>query len=254
MPDLMIKGGLTYRIISDHLGSPRLVVNSSDGTVVQRMSFDEFGNILEDSNPGFQPFGFAGGLYDQDTKLVRFGARDYSSVDGRWTSKDPIRFRGGTNIYVYVENDPINLTDPNGLGGTVHYPCYTKKGGSKAWRNNNPGNIRAGAKAIKLGAVGQNGGMAVFPTIEAGIEAQKAVLAETYGNMSVTDMVQDYAPPVENNTQQYLDNLASFGIDTAGNVGDQIDALQQAMAQEEGWKTGDSIPEPSNGNDCGCGQ
>jgi hypothetical protein len=33
--------------------------------------------VTADTNPGFQPFGFAGGLYDQDTKLVRFGARDY---------------------------------------------------------------------------------------------------------------------------------------------------------------------------------
>jgi uncharacterized protein RhaS with RHS repeats len=35
---------------------------------------------------------------------------------GRWTSKDPIRFNGGdTNLFGYVLNDPINLTDPNGL-------------------------------------------------------------------------------------------------------------------------------------------
>ena len=34
------------------------------------------GNITSDTNPGFQPFGFAGGLYDTDTGLTRFGARD----------------------------------------------------------------------------------------------------------------------------------------------------------------------------------
>jgi RHS repeat-associated protein len=116
VPDFIIKGGVTYRIISDHLGSPRLVVDTVTGAVVQTMDYDEFGNVIADTNPEFQPFGFAGGLYDTDTKLVRFGARDYDAEIGRWTSKDPIRFAGGdNNLYGYVFNDPINLVDFDGL-------------------------------------------------------------------------------------------------------------------------------------------
>jgi len=116
VPDYLVKGGNTYRIISDHLGSPRLVMNTTDGSIVQRMDFDEFGNITQDTNPGFQPFGFAGGLYDQHTRLTRFGARDYDPETGRWTAKDPIRFAGGdTNLYGYVVNDPVNFVDPLGL-------------------------------------------------------------------------------------------------------------------------------------------
>ena len=69
-----------------------------------------------DTNPGFQPFGFAGGLYDPDTKLVRFGARDYDAQTGRWTTKDPIWFAGGqANLYAYVHSDPLNRTDASGL-------------------------------------------------------------------------------------------------------------------------------------------
>jgi RHS repeat-associated protein len=99
----MVRGGTTYRLISDHLGSVRLVVDASDGTVLQRMDYDEFGNVLQDTNPGFQPFGFAGGIYDRDTGLVRFGARDYEPETGRWTAKDPIRFLArDTNLYGYV--------------------------------------------------------------------------------------------------------------------------------------------------------
>ena len=116
IPDLMIKAEITYRIISDHLGSPRLVVNTSDGTVVQAIEYDEWGNVLSDTNPGFMPFAFAGGLHDRDTKLVRFGARDYDPEIGRWTSKDPIRFGGGDpNLYGYVLNDPLNFIDYEGL-------------------------------------------------------------------------------------------------------------------------------------------
>ncbi|MEN8170596.1 MAG: RHS repeat-associated core domain-containing protein [Pseudomonadota bacterium] len=114
VPDYMVKEGVSYRILSDHLGSPRLVVNSATGEIVQRMDFDEFGNVINDTNPGFQPFGFAGGIYDLHTGLVRFGARDYDAVIGRWTSKDPIRFAGGMNVYGYSYSDPINYIDMNG--------------------------------------------------------------------------------------------------------------------------------------------
>jgi hypothetical protein len=73
VPELMMKGGATYRIVTDHLGSPRLVVDSATGVIAQRIDYDEFGNVVLDTNPGFQPFGFAGGLYDPETTLVRFG-------------------------------------------------------------------------------------------------------------------------------------------------------------------------------------
>ncbi len=115
VPSYMVKGGVAYRIISDHLGSPRLIVNSSTGEIVQRMDYDEFGNVINDTNPGFQPFGFAGGIYDLHTQLTRFGARDYDAKTGRWTAKDPISFKGGdTNLYAYVISDPINWVDPKG--------------------------------------------------------------------------------------------------------------------------------------------
>jgi RHS repeat-associated protein len=116
VPDYMVKGGVTYRVVSDHLGSPRLVINTADGGIAQRMDYDEFGNVLLDTNPGFQPFGFAGGLYDRQTELTRFGARDYDAVTGRWTAKDPIGLDvTEPGIYAYGMNDPINTVDPSGL-------------------------------------------------------------------------------------------------------------------------------------------
>jgi RHS repeat-associated protein len=112
----LVKGGTTYRLIRDHVGSVRLVVHTGTGAVVQRLEYDEYGRVLADSNPGFQPLGFAGGIYDPDTRLVRFGVRDYDPETGRWTAKDPVLFGGGTtNLYEYVGNDPINTVDPLGL-------------------------------------------------------------------------------------------------------------------------------------------
>jgi RHS repeat-associated protein len=114
-PDYLIRDGKTYRIVSDYRGSVRLVVEVATGDIAQRIDYDAFGRVTANSNPDFQPFGFAGGLYDADTKLVRFGARDYDAEIGRWTNRDPILFSGGqANLYAYVGNDPINYVDPDG--------------------------------------------------------------------------------------------------------------------------------------------
>jgi RHS repeat-associated protein len=118
VPDYVVKGGATYRILSDHLGSPRLVVDASTGAVAQRIDYDEFGRVTLDTSPGFQPFGFAGGIDDRDAGLVRFGARDYDAASGRWTAKDPLRFGSDdSNLLAYAYGDPINFLDPTGEFG-----------------------------------------------------------------------------------------------------------------------------------------
>jgi RHS repeat-associated protein len=126
VPAYMIKGGATYRFITDHLGSPRLLVDVTSGQIVQRIDYDEFGMVVLDTNPGFQPFGFAGGLYDPLTGLVHFGAREYDAETGRWTTKDPGGFSGGPNLYAYASNDPVNLFDPlgNSPRGVIVTPQY----------------------------------------------------------------------------------------------------------------------------------
>lgn len=126
-PSLMLKDGKIYRVIADHLGSVRLVIDIATGDVAQRMEYDEYGNVVEDTSPGFQPFGYAGGIYDRDTGLTRFGARDYDPISGRWTAKDPIKFRAGdTNIFAYAYSDPINRTDVSGLASYSNLPEITQ--------------------------------------------------------------------------------------------------------------------------------
>jgi RHS repeat-associated protein len=114
VPDMIIRQGKFYRVLSDQLGSPRLVVDTSDVTNVPfKADYSAFGHVTG-TGLDWMPFGFAGGIYDAATGLVRFGARDYDASVGRWTSKEPLRFTGGKNFYVYADVDPINKLDPDG--------------------------------------------------------------------------------------------------------------------------------------------
>jgi RHS repeat-associated protein len=146
VPSFMRKGGNTYRIVADHLGSVRQVIDVATGVVVQRLDYDEYGVVLTDSNPGFQPFGYAGGIYDRDTGLVRFGARDYDAISGRWTAKDPIGFAGGqANVFVYTGGNPVDLIDSNGNraylafhgvgGGRYHGKIVIYPDNQAKWQN-----------------------------------------------------------------------------------------------------------------------
>ncbi len=84
-----------YYLHYDQVGSLR-AISDTNHNIVKEIVYDTFGNILTDSNPDFKvSFGFASGLYDQDTKLTRFGYRDYDAYTGKWTAKDPIGFDGG---------------------------------------------------------------------------------------------------------------------------------------------------------------
>jgi RHS repeat-associated protein len=127
VPSTMEHNNQTYHLLYNHQGSLRAVVDTN-GTIVKELQYDSFGNITLDTNPTLYPkgtsslpqgavsFGFAGGLYDEDTKLTRFGYRDYQAETGKWTAKDPIGFAGGdTNLYGYVLGDPVNFVDPFGL-------------------------------------------------------------------------------------------------------------------------------------------
>ena len=127
LPVAVAVAGGTYYLAYDQVGSLR-VVSDSSGNIVDRIEYDSFGNILPGSTRLLGvPLGFAGGLHDADTGLVRFGHRDYIPEVGRFAAKDPIGFSGGdTDIYAYCLQDPVNGIDPDGLEGQFGFFTTTK--------------------------------------------------------------------------------------------------------------------------------
>jgi RHS repeat-associated protein len=192
----MISGANTYRILSDERGSVRLVVNVADGAIAEQLDYDEFGRVLSDTAPGFQPFGFAGGLYDPDTGLVRFGLRDYSPQTGQWTARDPLTFAGGeTSLYAYVLNDPVNLND---LTGTGPFGLKTRWGATTALdgalfqggnpKGGNDGQLQAaldGANNQVKGALTTGAGLTAGGAV-AYVAGATALLASTVAPLAAT--------------------------------------------------------------------
>lgn len=111
----LVRADAWFYVACDQIGSPRVVVDA-DGSVVKVLEHDAFGVPLTDSNPGFElRIGFAGGIVDPSSGLVRFGRRDYDPGAGRWTTPDPAGFGGGdTNLYRYAWNNPVTFRDPAG--------------------------------------------------------------------------------------------------------------------------------------------
>jgi RHS repeat-associated protein len=133
---LVERSGVIYRIITDPIGSPRLVIDSRTGAVTDVVTYDAWGDPVRETMPAALPIGFAGGLRDPGTGLVLFGARDYDPTTGRWTAPDPIGFDAGdANLYRYAAGDPVNALDRSGL---------TPKGGGGGGGGKPKGNPNTG--------------------------------------------------------------------------------------------------------------
>ena len=128
----ILRGSARYAVATDQVGSPRVVVDAA-GTVVKRLDYNAYG-VETDANPGFfLPIGFAGGLRDSLTGLVRFGLRDYEPQSGRFTARDPSGFGGSPRgLYGYAANSPVSFRDPSGTL-SVSSSAYAGVGGGATW-------------------------------------------------------------------------------------------------------------------------
>ena len=112
-PLAMLNSGATSYYHADGLGSVTSL-SSSAGSLAQTYTFDSFGRQTGSSGSLTNPFQYTAREFDSETSLYYYRARYYDPNSGRFVSDDPIRIRGGINLYAYVRNDPVRLTDPLG--------------------------------------------------------------------------------------------------------------------------------------------
>ena len=106
--------------LSDHQGSTRLVLDG-DGSVVNNITYDAFGNVMIETNDSVNfRFLYTGRESDPETGLNYNRGRYYDPTTGRFISIDPIGFAAGdSNLYRYVGNNPLFYVDPFGFCGVA---------------------------------------------------------------------------------------------------------------------------------------
>jgi RHS repeat-associated protein len=125
---LALAEGSTYFYTRDHLGSIRQVTDQ-DEAVVEHYRYAPYG-VSTASAPGgpnnyrLANFRYTGHFHHEKSSLHLAVYRAYDAELGEWLSEDPIEWvtgamaeilPDGPNIYGYVGNNPINLSDPSGL-------------------------------------------------------------------------------------------------------------------------------------------
>ncbi|MCT4565098.1 MAG: hypothetical protein N4A68_12410 [Maledivibacter sp.] len=118
-----INGKYYYYLYNGH-GDVVKIVDGS-GNIVNRYKYDEWGNILEETEQIENPIKYAGEYFDEESSMYYLRARYYDPVIGRFVSKDSYE---GTltnplsmNQYMYCYNNPLMYVDPSG-----HNPILMK--------------------------------------------------------------------------------------------------------------------------------
>ncbi len=189
---------LTYH--RDHLNSVTNITGHA-GTNEESWVYDAFGAVIENPNSANteNDLTYTGRNYDTETGLYYYRARYYDPEIGRFLTEDPIGFASGdVNFYAYVNNNPLNFTDPSGnviCGGV----CVAVGVGVVASVATG-GTIRGGVAAATGGDITS----AILDPVGIAIDAGLGVLGGTIGQL--TKMKQ-------------VINLPSF---SKGQLGEQI--------------------------------
>jgi RHS repeat-associated protein len=124
-----------YYLHNDHLGAPRRATDEN-GVVMWAWQGDAFGNTLPDEDPDNDGMAtevnlrFPGQYYDGETGLHYNWHRYYEPSAGRYLTADPLgvvpdhtaTLSNLNHLYVYANNNPVNLTDPYGLLPVMPWP------------------------------------------------------------------------------------------------------------------------------------
>ena len=185
-------------------------------------------------------------------------SRPYTTPSASTNSVTTFGGTAGSTVYTGTSSKQVVEIQETGAGFNIlkfNDGSVERREGARNWRNNNPGNLEFGNLAKKYGAIGTDGRFAIFPSFEAGQRAQEALLFETdsYKNLTIAQAINRYAPPVENNTSNYVGTVArDIGVspDTplSSLTADQRQTMLESMHKVEGFKPGtvDTLTQGNN--------
>jgi RHS repeat-associated protein len=102
----------TEYFLGDALGSVRQLADTN-GAITYARGYDPYGVVTTTSGASQSAYGYTGEAYGDSTELLYLRARHYASNTGRFLTRDPSGAE--TNLYRYVNANPINRIDPSGF-------------------------------------------------------------------------------------------------------------------------------------------
>jgi len=201
------RNGQSYFYHADGLGSI-VSITDRNRSVEQSYEYDSYG-MVKPASEFRNSYTYTGREWDRETGLYYYRARYYDPMEGRFLSKDPIGFRGGINLYNYVDQNPINYTDPMGLDATIP---WTGGWGGAAEGAGAAAGASTGAMATVCGALG----------------SAALIVA---GTPSSTSTCADYPQPKEckNDDDKCDQVLSKWQLKKAGIYGSEHDAKTDAL-------------------------
>jgi|GEM_PF-2035297 len=124
--------GVKKYYITDALGSV-IALTDSSGNVTDTYEYSEYGELTASTGSSYNSYRFTGQQWDEDSGLYYMRARYYNTHTGRYLSRDPALEEilayintvsqniSTINIYTYAENNPVLITDANGLGINIAF-------------------------------------------------------------------------------------------------------------------------------------
>jgi RHS repeat-associated protein len=169
----------------DQLGSVRDVhAKSPIFSITQEYDYDPYGNALKIPPDGpFADFRYGGMFYEANSGLYLTQYRAYDPRIGRWLSRDPMEEQAGTNLYAYVEGNPVVRSDPQGLGGVSVGPGGSGEGSLQigCCVSIGPGGVSVGLGPVPVVNIPWNGRVQL-PLME--IQLAIPQLQNAYSNLS----------------------------------------------------------------------
>ena len=144
----------------------------------------------------------------------------------------------------YSTSDFATATAATASNGTVQYTYDVSTvtvTANHPTRDNNPGDIRTGTFAYNNGAIGNDGGFAIFPNPQSGYNAEKTLIESKPKSWTISQLINALSPSSDHNdTTQMVSEITSWsGLSSTQTLGSltsaQMTSLVNAYGRAEGY-------------------
>ena len=100
----------------DGNGNITSLINATDKSLAARYEYSPYGQLIRETGllAAQMPFRFSTKFWDEESGLIYYNMRVYSSTLGRWISRDPTTDQIFLNLYLFCKNNPLSYFDPDG--------------------------------------------------------------------------------------------------------------------------------------------